>query len=62
MTAIRGIVHGILGEKKNINFDSANNAIREMIGHILLYAGGSYCMSQRNTIIQLPSRTAHPET
>jgi len=24
--AIRGIVHGILGEK-NINFDSANNAL-----------------------------------
>jgi len=33
-----------------------------MIGHILLYVGGSYRMSQRNTIIQLPSRTAHPET
>jgi len=33
-----------------------------MIGHILLYVGGSYRTSQRNMIIQLPSRTAHPET
>jgi len=33
-----------------------------MIGHILLYVGGSYRMSQRNMIIQLPLRTAHSET
>jgi hypothetical protein len=33
-----------------------------MIGHILLYVGGRYRMSQRNMIIQLPSRTAHSET
>ena len=33
-----------------------------MIGHILLYIEGSYRMSQRNMIIQLTSRTAHPET
>jgi hypothetical protein len=33
-----------------------------MIGHILLYVGNSYRMSQRNMIIQLPSWTAYPET